>query len=419
VKDLRDTLVIARRELLERVRSKWFVVMTIVGPIGMIAMIVIPALIARSSTEGTKVDIIDRSGVLVAPLETALGPNGEKWRVTKVTPEAPGPADGAGPEPAEEAKIRRNEINGYISIAANALEGGPIRYRGDNASSQAVQIVLQRRIREVVFLQRANQAGLDQKQLAALTREVDFKPEHTTGEGTSTSGLGAFAVAYMLAFILYMVITLYGVAVMRSVVQEKASRVMELMVAAVKPRSLMAGKILGVGAAGLIQVGVWLAMGAILLAYRDEVLGAFGIGGGGNALPELPLDQIAVVLIYFVLGFFFYSAMYAAVGAMVSSEQETQQVQLIVGVLCLQVISNDPRGSSAATMTMIPFWSPMLMPMRYVLGGATLGEVALSMAILVVSFLLIVRAAAKIYRVGVLMYGKRPGARELLRWLRY
>src|SRR5688572_18640235 len=163
-----------------------------------------------------------------------------------------------------------------------------------------------------------------------------------------------------------MVITLYGVAVMRSVVQEKTSRVMELMVAAVRPRSLMAGKILGVGAAGLIQVAAWLAIGAVMLAYRAELLGAFGIEGGGRALPALAVGEVWVVLVYFVMGFFFYSAMYAAVGAMVSSEQETQQVQmpvtmlLIIGVLCLQVISNDPRGSSAATMTMVPFWSPML-----------------------------------------------------------
>ncbi|HWU87841.1 MAG TPA: ABC transporter permease [Kofleriaceae bacterium] len=417
MKDLRDTLVIARRELLERVRSKWFAVMTLIGPIGMIAMIVIPALLARGSTEGTKVEIIDRtpSAVLAQPLAKTLGD--DKWRVAIVDP--------ATPESAEEAKIRGDQINGYISIAPDALDDGPIRYRGDNASSQAVQIVLQHRITEAVFGQRAVRAGLTATQLESLARKIDFRSEHTTGEGTATSGLGAFAVAYMLAFILYMVITLYGVAVMRSVVQEKASRVMELLVAAVKPRSLMAGKILGVGAAGLIQVGVWLAMGAILLAYRDEVLGAFGIAGGGRALPELAIGEIAVVLVYFVLGFFFYSAMYAAVGAMVSSEQETQQVQLpvtmllIVGVLCLQVVSNDPRGSSAATMTMIPFWSPMLMPMRYVLGGASLGEVALSVAILAVSILVVVRAAAKIYRVGVLMYGKRPGARELLRWLRY
>jgi ABC-2 type transport system permease protein len=117
--------------------------------------------------------------------------------------------------------------------------------------------------------------------------------------------------------------------------------------------------------------------------------------------------------------------MYAAVGAMVSSEQDTQQVQLpvtmmlVIGVLCLQVVSNAPRGSSATVMSNIPLWSPMLMPMRYVLGGATLGEVGISLAILVVSTLLVVRAAAKIYRVGVLMYGKRPSLRELYRWLRY
>jgi ABC-2 type transport system permease protein len=117
--------------------------------------------------------------------------------------------------------------------------------------------------------------------------------------------------------------------------------------------------------------------------------------------------------------------MYAAVGAMVSSEQETQQVQmpvtmlLVIGVLCFQVISNDPRGTPAQVMTMLPFWSPLLMPMRYVLGGASLGEVALSLGILLVSTGLVVRGAAKIYRVGVLMYGKRPSLRELIRWLRY
>jgi ABC-2 type transport system permease protein len=117
--------------------------------------------------------------------------------------------------------------------------------------------------------------------------------------------------------------------------------------------------------------------------------------------------------------------MYAALGAMVSSEQETQQVQLpvtmllVIGLLCQQVVSNDPRGSSAAMMTTLPFWSPILMPMRYVLGGASLGEVALSFGVLALSTALVVRAAAKIYRVGVLLYGKRPGVKELIHWLRY
>jgi ABC-2 type transport system permease protein len=176
----------------------------------------------------------------------------------------------------------------------------------------------------------------------------------------------------------------------------------------------------------MIQISIWLGMGAAMLAYRGELLGLFGIKGAGEgSLPPLAAVEVAIVLGYFILGFFFYSAMYAAVGAMVSSEQDSQQVQMpvtmlmVVGVLCLQVVSNAPRGSASTVMSNVPLWSPMLMPMRYVLGGATLGEVAISLAILLISTLLVVRAAGKIYRVGVLMYGKRPGVRELVRWLRY
>jgi len=414
--DLRAMLVVARRELLERILTKWFVIMTLVGPIGMIAMVVVPALIASSSTAGTKVEIVDQSGTLGEPLAAALETKLE-WHATVIDPKTP--------DRAELDRIRDDKINGFITIAKHAVDGGPVVYRGDNASSQAVKILLQKEVTDVVRAQRAVRLKLTQDQVTELDKKVDFESNQTTGETEGTSGMGAFAIAYILAFILYMVITLYGVAVMRSVVTEKTSRVMELMVAAVKPRSLMAGKILGVGAAGLIQITVWLAMGAITLAYRETILGWFGASGGGPGLPPLAFAEVAVVLLYFVFGFFFYSAMYAAVGAMVSSEQDTQQVQmpvtmlLVIGVVCLQVVSNAPRGDAATVMSNVPLWSPMLMPMRYVLGGATLGEVAISLGILIVSTLLVVRAAAKIYRVGVLMYGKRPTMRELVRWLRY
>jgi ABC-2 type transport system permease protein len=414
---VRDTFVIARRELLERVRSKWFVAMTILGPIFMIAMIVIPAVIASRSVVGAKVDIVDSSGAgLGEALATEL--REMKWQPRLVPAETP--------RDELVRRIRESEINGFITIPKAALEGERIFYEGDNASSQVVQMMLDDRVQRVVQRERGRRANVTKEQLDSVLRRVNFHAQLNTGADKATSGLAAFFLGYILSFILYMVITLYGVAVMRSVVQEKTSRVMELMVAAVKPRSLMGGKILGVGAAGLIQVTVWLTMGAVTLAYRNEILGAFGIDtAGGPTLPPLELLEITVVLAYFVIGFFFYAAMYAAVGAMVATEQETQQVQmpvtmlLVIGVLCFQVISNDPRGTPATVMTMLPFWSPLLMPMRFVLGGASLGEVAISLVILVVSTGLVVRAAAKIYRVGVLMYGKRPSVRELVRWLRY
>lgn len=411
---LRDTLVIARRELLERVRTKWFVAITLLGPLFMIALVVVPTLIATKSSAGARVEIIDKTGKVGPKIAAELG---KVWNVTVVAPDTP--------DATELARIRDDKINGFLVIPADALAGAEILYRGDNASGQATEPLLRGIVTHVIQTERAEGLKLTEAQTKAMLAPIHLSTQHTTGEAQGTSGLGSFFIAYILAFILYMVITLYGVNVMRSVVQEKTSRVMEFLVAAVKPSSLMGGKILGVGGAALIQLTVWLGIGALALEYREQLLGLFGVAGGGAALPPVALTELSVTLAFFVLGFFFYAAMYAAVGAMVSSDQDTQQVQmpvtmiLVIGVTCLQLVSNSPRGGASALMTQIPFWSPILMPMRFVLGGATAGEVLLSLGILVVSTLLVVRAAAKIYRVGVLMYGKRPSLAELLRWLRY
>ncbi|MBX3156987.1 MAG: ABC transporter permease [Deltaproteobacteria bacterium] len=422
----RDAFVIARRELLERIRSKWFVIVTLLGPVGMFAMVAIPALIARSGSAGTVVEIVDETAACVTktkepcdlgrPLALAL--EGAAWTVRIVDPKT------TDAELLD--RVRTKDINGFIKIPADALESGEILYQGDNASAQAVQLELRKNVEGVVRFQRGRSLSLGGEQLVYLLGPVNVGTKHTTGAAEGASGIATFLVGYILAFILYIVITLYGVNVMRSVVQEKTSRVMEMMVSAVKPDSMMAGKILGVGAAGLIQMTVWLGMGAITLTYRDTITGWFGAAGGGpSALPPLAGAELAVVIAYFIVGFFFYASMYAAVGAMVSSEQDTQHVQmpvtlaLVIGIMLLQVIGNDPRSGGAGILTMIPIWSPILMPMRYVLGGATLGDVLLSLAILVVSTAIVIHMAAKIYRAGVLMYGKRPSLHELLRWLRY
>lgn len=412
--DLRDVFVIARREMLERVQSKWFAAITLLGPIGMVAMVLVPVLL-EGSGEGTKIDIVDKSGVLAEPLATGL--TAERWK--------PAIVDSNTPDQVEMDRIRDKQINGFVTIPKDGVDGGLIVYRGDNGSSQSVRALLQDHVRKVVQERRGENAGIDPAKLEKLLESPKVKMQQTNGKTEAASGAASFLIGYALAYILFLVITIYAVAIMRSVVQEKTSRVMELMVATVKPRSLMAGKILGVGAAGLVQVTVWLTMGALTLAYRDQILTVFGVSGGGPSLPSLAFGEVAIALVFFVLGYFFYAAMYAAVGAMVSSEQDTQQVQmpvmvlLIIGIVSVTSVSGDPRGLTSAIVTTVPFWSPLLMPMRFLLGGATAGEVALSLAILVVSTIVVVRLAAKIYRVGVLMYGKRPSPGELLRWLRY
>lgn len=415
---MRDTFVIARRELTERVRSKWFIVMTLLWPVLMLGMIIVPALLGGQGTDGAKVAIIDRTKDDVGSTMKYQLSFYLKWNANMVAPESN--------EKALIKKIKTGELNGVVVIPENALDGGEIVYSGDNASNQTVTILFAKVAQGVVLQHRAKRLGLSEASLLALNMPVNFSVRHSTGEEEEAkSGIATFLLGYMIAFLIYMMITLYGINVMRSVVTEKTSRVVELLVSATKPNAMMSGKILGVGLAGLLQIFIWFLLGAIAIEFRDSILGLFGASSSGSMLPSLTLTQLGVVLLCFVLGYLFYSAMYAAVGAMVSSEQDSQQAQmpvtflLVIGIIAITAVTNDPRGQTATVMTMVPFWSPMLMPMRYFLGGATLGQVGISLAILALSTILIARAAAKIYRVGILMYGKRPTLRELVRWLRY
>jgi ABC-2 type transport system permease protein len=415
---MREAFVIAKREFLERVRSKWFVVMTILWPLLMVAMIVVPALTAGRGFTGAKVEIADKSGKAGEVMIGALEGEPLLWHASLA------PA-GATQEQLLE-RIRTKDINGFLIVPEDVLTGGAIEYLGDNASNQSVQILLQRVLEAAVHKERAKQAGLTELQLGAILARVNVVTKHTTGKAGAMSGIETMILGFALAFLLYIAIALYGINVMRSVVTEKSSRVVELLVAAVKPRALMAGKILGVGGAGLAQLLIWLVVGAVALANRDAILGLFGLHGGGpSMLPSLDAGQIGIVLAFFIGGYIFYSSLFAAMGATVSSEQDTQQAQmpvtmlLVIAMVSMQAVTSDPRGSTSEVMTMVPFWSPILMPLRYFLGGATVAEVALSFGILAVSTVLVARAAAKIYRVGILMYGKRPGLRELVRWLRY
>ena len=415
---MRETLVIAKRELIERVRTKWFLVMTILGPLLMIALIVIPVLLASTGATDAKIAIVDESGVLGHKLADLFGAGDQHWQV-RIVPVTTADKDLM-------AELREKQIAGFLRVPKDAMTGGEIVYRGDNATNQEVQLELRREITTAMITIRARGDGLNDDQLAQLLAQPHITALHTNGESEGENGAATFLLGYIIAMILYFAITLYGVNVMRSVVTEKSSRVVELMVAATKPRAMMAGKIAGVGGAGLLQVGVWLAVGGIALANRDALLGLFGVSAkSASALPSLGGLDFAVIALFFALGYLFYSTLFAAVGAMVSSEQDSQQAAmpvtmlLVVGMVMMTAITGDPRGHTAAILTEVPFWSPMLMPLRYLLGGASLGDVALSLAILAVSMMIVARAAAKIYRVGILMYGKRPGLGELIRWLRY
>ena len=414
---MREAWIIAKREFFERVRTKWFVAMTVIGPVLMIALIVVPVLFASRGTVGAHVEIVDETGVLGDKLARAFALDDQHWVGTVVPPTT------TDTELLDH--LRQKQISGFVRIPKDALVDGEVIYRGDNATNQVVYVTLVTQVRLVIFQQRMTAYNLTTAQQNSILELPKVKALHTNGDTQGESGTATFFLGYIVALILYMVITLYGINVMRSVVTEKSSRVVELMVAACKPRAMMAGKIAGVGGAGLAQISIWLIIGGVALANRGTLLGAFGLSDAASSLPTLTLGDLGVIGAFFALGFLFYSTMYAAVGAMVASEQDAQQAQmpvtmfLVIGMVSMTAVTGDPRGGTAAILTQVPFWSPMLMPLRYLLGGATGVQVVISLGILMLSIVVVSRAAAKIYRVGILMYGKRPSLGELLRWLRY
>jgi ABC-2 type transport system permease protein len=210
---------------------------------------------------------------------------------------------------------------------------------------------------------------------------------------------------------------------MRGVLEEKQTRVAEVVLSSVPSDALLMGKVIGIGAVGFTQLLIWLAVATTLLFARAPILAKFGIAAAGFSLPELSVGMGLVILFSFVLGFLFYAALFAMVGAVVSSEQDAQQAQLPVVLLLaislgsVQGILTSPEGTMARLLTVVPFSSPIILPLRLSLAPIAMSEIVISLVVLALSALGMTFVASRLYRVGVLMYGKRPSLREVWRWM--
>jgi ABC-2 type transport system permease protein len=415
--------VVARTEYLEGARTRWFLLSTLLGPLLLGAISVLPAwLQTHAAARSARIAIVDESEAHVAAVlagELSVARPGEKPQfVAQVVTGAD-----AAPERLSH-RIEAGELDGWLRIPRDLPRGGEVIYRGVDASSPMAMGFLRATLHDAVVHARAQTQGLDEKAARALLAPVPFDARQSSGESDSSGG-AAFIIAFAVAIVLYMSILLYAVAVMRSVLQEKSSRVMEVVVACCRPRDLLLGKVLGVGSLGLTQLFLWLSASLLIAHQRGPLLARFGIqGAAAFHLPSVSAATIVLLLVYFVGGFFLYAAIFGAVGAANNTQQEAQQMQmpitfLLIGAfLCFPVITGAPRDSAAVGLTMVPFFSPVLMPMRMMLTPVPWWQIAVSVAILVGTILVIVGLAGRIYRVGVLSYGKRPSFGELLRWLR-
>jgi ABC-2 type transport system permease protein len=258
--------------------------------------------------------------------------------------------------------------------------------------------------------------GLTPDQIGAITAPVNID---TSSSGNTTF---AFFIAYIFFFLMYMVIMLYGMNTARSIIEEKSSRVFEVLLATIKPDELLFGKILGVGAVGVTQVAVWM-IAASLLASSSAV--AHLAGTTGTAHGVLSGAQIGYFVLYFIFGFLLYSSIAAALGAMTNSEQELQQLNMFLVIplafcmVMLYPIVRAPDSTLARVISLIPFCSPLLMNLRTSLTVVPTWEIALSIVLMSLTIIVIVWFSSRIYRVGILMYGKRPNLPEIMRWLKY
>ncbi len=342
---MRRILAVIRREFVERVRQRWFWVMVLLGPLFFGVVFILPTLLTGKS--GVKhIAVVDgTSSTFGAQLTERL--DRESLFVAVRVPSGPRTIDSLT------AAVDAKTIDGFLVVTDAAVDSGKVTYRGESAAQ-------------------------------------------------------SFSLAYFMGIILYMAILIYGINVMSSVLEEKTTKIVEVLVSSLRPFQLMLGKVIGVGAVSIFQFLIWGVSARLLMSQRRHLLGERGLGDAGAVfqVPHVTADTAAVV------------------GAMSSNEQEARQAQqpvtmlLIVSFVSMFAMLNDPGSTLSVTLSLIPFSSPIAMPVRWAAGSLPFSEVALSLGILFVSIAGVTWIAARIYRVGILMTGKRPNLKELVRWVR-
>lgn len=436
-------IAVIKREYLERVRTKWFVISTVLGPVFLLGVMVLPAyLTARSlsSAQASRFQVIDATGVglgtRIAQRVQERARNGPlrnmpgmpAMRDSTAAPLASvvvvGPGGVAAAESTATTAVIGKEIQGYLVVDSATITSGKARYSGRNASSIGEMDQIESGLRTALLAQRLEAAGITGPRADTLTRvRTDMAKERITSTGRGGDGTVSAIFGFIIAFLLYMMIILYGQNILRGVLEEKMTRVAEVVISSVSPETLLAGKVIGVGAVGLTQQLIWLAFGVGVSTYG---LGMAAATGAVNiTLPQVTVFQMVALILYFLLGYTFYAALFAAVGAMCSSQEEaTQAAQpvmmlLVASIIMVQPILTNPTGSLGTVMSLLPFSSPIVMPL--VMSGTQVPgwQIGTSLAALVVACVGSIWLSARIYRVGLLMTGKRPNFRELLRWVKY
>ena len=449
--------VVAKREYLERVRSRWFVLMTLFVPVFITVIFLVPAWVtARSAPSATvrNIVILDATGsglgkrvaqVLMKDTSTIRGtvtPASSTTENRVDTRDDPTPVvrelSQSELPVAEDSALHQvmkpKALTGYLVLDDSTLSTRRYRYAGRNASSIVDTERLKAAVRQAftgVMLQRE---GVKPETISLISSlSLDMQQTRIDERGKGGSGQTAIFLGVGIGILLLMSIVFHGQYVLRGVLEEKSTRVAEVVISSIKPEILLAGKVAGAGAVGLTQQVLWIALASYLMTnFAPLVLKAAGSPVASNnsaalgvSLGGLTVGLFIVVLLYFLLGFVFYASLLAAAGSMVNNEQDAQQAAmpvmylLIASWLFVNSVIVNPSGRIATVLSWLPFSSPIIMPMRMGLSPVGWPSIVGSLLVCALGGVLAVWLAARIYRVGMLMYGKKPSLREVAKWVRY
>lgn len=425
--------IVIAREFKERVRKKSFIISTILMPVFMIAMMAVPSLMLMfSKGEKKEIAVVDNSGFIADKLVSS-----DEISYFVFNHDV-------------DSARKMGDIYGILHIGDSILtNSSDIRLYANDAPSINVDEDISHQVSKIIEnekLKAYNIHDLDQI-LDEVKTEVSLRTFDNSDEGSSTSSLLSYIVGLIFSLLLYMFILLYGNMVMNSIIEEKTNRVLELMVSSIKPAQLMLGKIIGVGLVATVQILIWgvliaLASGLLIPALMPANVAAdvAAINADPTAAISSNVDMVqalalfgdvgqiihifVIALLYLVGGFLFYAAIFVAIGAAVDNVQDASQFTgiamfpIMAGLIISMSIANSPNSGLAFWTSMIPFTSPMVMMSRIAYNVPS-WEVAVSLVVLFVSILAMIWMAAKVYRVGIFMYGKKPSLKEIVRWMKY
>jgi ABC-2 type transport system permease protein len=453
---MRKLLVIIKREYLARVRTKAFLITTILLPLFVVASAVVPGLLFSLKSGGaTRLAVVDETGKLFAPVREALLTSGDvdeegESSVPRTQLPARGMPDANNEEQMRQmgkamgqrfeieqvqtqgrsldeirngldARVRGNQLDAYLVLPADVLAPeGKAEYRARNLGDVITTSQVRHALRRAVIEERMRDANIDPLRVRELSKEIQMDAfAASAGAGKDTGG--SFGLALGVGLFTYMIILLYGQMLLSSVVEEKTTRISEVLFSSVKPFQLMTGKLIGVSLAGLTQLAIWLLAFLLLTTFGVAMLASRGMN---FTMPHVPAIFFIFAVVYFLVGFFMYGTLYVLVGSMVTTEREGGQMAMpviflsVVSIYMTFPIIRSPSSPLAFWVSIAPFFSPVTMLVRIVTETPPLWQIALSLAVGIASILFLTWVAARIYRTGMLMYGKSASIPEVLRWVR-